>query len=152
MSRGTLAVAVTSAAPAEDAWRVLVDWPRHDEWMFLTTAVGGVKEGDHIVARTGLGPLAFTDTMEITHWSPATPTSVGRCEVRHVGRLVRGQGAFAVTPLAGGRSRIVWAENLELPLGPLGALGWWFVYPIAATFLRRSLRKLSRIAAAEARA
>ncbi|MQA96382.1 MAG: SRPBCC family protein [Streptosporangiales bacterium] len=129
---------------------MLVDWPRHAEWMFLTTAEGGDKEGDVIVARTGLGPIGFTDTMEITHWSPATDTSVGRCEVRHVGRLVRGQGAFAVVPLAGGRSRIVWAENLELPFGALGLLGWAFVHPLASLFLRRSLRKLARLAAAEA--
>ncbi|MQA93835.1 MAG: SRPBCC family protein, partial [Streptosporangiales bacterium] len=60
MSRGTLAVAVVAAAPVEDAWRVLVDWPRHAEWMFLTTAEGGDKEGDVIVARTGLGPIGFT--------------------------------------------------------------------------------------------
>jgi hypothetical protein len=57
---------------------------------------------------------------------------------------VRGTGAFEVEPLAGGRSRFVWREDLELPLGLLGRLGWPLVRPVFAFGVQLSLRRFGR--------
>ena len=37
-------------------------------------------------AVTAIGPVGFTDTMEIVEWDPPH-----RCVVRHTGRVVRGE-------------------------------------------------------------
>jgi uncharacterized protein YndB with AHSA1/START domain len=67
-------VAITSRVvlpvPPEQAWRAVVDWPRQGQWMLATRVRGGQGAGAQVVARTGIGPLGFTDTMVITHWEP----------------------------------------------------------------------------------
>jgi hypothetical protein len=119
---------------------VLTDWSRHGEWMILThvhvTAGDGRSAGSRLAAFTGVGPVGFTDTMEITRWDP--PRLVG---VRHTGRLVRGTGTFRVLPREGGGSTIVWEEDLDLPFGPIGRL----VGPLSAPLLRLSLRRLAEL-------
>jgi len=139
-----VSVAVESAAEPERVFAVLTDWDRHREWMFLTHARvvhgDGRSAGSALAAFTGLGPVGFLDTMEITRWEP--PQAV---EVRHTGRVVRGTGAFQVRPRPHGGSVIRWEEHLDLPLGPLGRLAWPAVGPISAGFLRLSLRRLARL-------
>ena len=51
-----------------------------------------------------------------------------------------------VQPVAGspGRSRFIWAEQLDLPLGSLGRFGWFLVRPAFAAGVRASLRRLAR--------
>jgi uncharacterized protein YndB with AHSA1/START domain len=149
MPPSRIAVAVETAAPAETLFATLVDWPRHSEWMFLTSAVvesgDGRSAGSTLAAFTGVGRVGFLDTMEITEWRAPEFVSV-----THTGLFVRGTGWFRITPTPGG-SRIVWAEELELPLGALGRFGWLFVKPPVAFFLRRSLRKLGQTALRTAR-
>ncbi|WP_223168174.1 SRPBCC family protein [Nonomuraea sp. SYSU D8015] len=133
-----MGAAVEVAAPPERVFAVLTDWPRHREWMFLTSArqVGP----DRIEAYSGVRPFGFLDTMTITHWEP--PALV---RVEHTGRVVRGRGAIRVRPSAGG-TRVVWAEELLLPFGVLGRALWPVAAPIAAALVRRSLRKLAALA------
>ncbi len=124
-------------APPERVFGLLTDWPRHREWMVLTSArLAG--EG-RVEAFTGVGPFSFLDTMTITRWEP--PRLV---RVRHTGRLVRGEGVFRVEPHQGG-SRVIWAERLELPFGPLGRALWPLARPIAGALARHSLRRLARL-------
>ncbi|WP_235030814.1 SRPBCC family protein [Nonomuraea solani] len=131
------AAAAHLPAPPEQVFALITDWPRHQEWMFMTTAR---TVGDYgLEAYTGVRPFGFLDTMTITHWEPPT-----LLRVTHTGRLVRGLGAIRVSAQAGG-SRVVWAERLELPFGPLGRAGWPFVRPIALALVRRSLRKLATL-------
>jgi hypothetical protein len=66
------------------------------------------------------------DTMTIETWSPPH-----RYDVSHffdLGPLgnVPGTGAFILEPTPGG-TIFVWQEELRLPLGPVGELGWNFV-------------------------
>ena len=109
--------------------------------------VEGGGEGRHLGARlravTGVGPLGFTDTMEIVEWEPPR-----RCVVRHTGKVVRGDGVFEVVPLAPGRARFLWSELLDLPLGIVGALGWRVVEPAFRLGIARSLRTMARRCAA----
>jgi hypothetical protein len=103
------------------------------------TDQGGQGVGGGIEAFTGVGPLGVLDRMQITLWEPPR-----RCHVLHLGRVVRGTGAFEVEPLPGGRSRFVWREDLDLPLGVLGRLGWPLVRPAFAFGVQLSLRRFAR--------
>lgn len=110
----------TVDAPAERVWALITDWPRHSEWIPLTTVTttgGGPGEGTRFVGRTGLGPLAADDPMEITRWQPPGPGSAGVCEVLKHGRVVHGRAVLEVHPLAGRRCRVVWTYH-DLRVSP----------------------------------
>ncbi len=130
-------------ATPQQVWDALTDWDRQGEWMLLTrvrgTAQDGQGVGGGIEGRTGLGRLSVLDSMTITVWEPPV-----RCVVRHTGRVVRGGGAFEVVDLGGGRSRFVWSEFLDLPLGWLGRIGFRFARPLFDAGLRWSLRRFAR--------
>ena len=137
-------VAITSRivlpVPPERAWRAVVDWPRQSQWMLATRVRGGHGAGAQVVARTGIGPLGFTDTMVITHWEPPR-----RCEVAHTGRVIRGAGVFEVVA-AGAGSEVRWTERLELPFAAAGRWGWRVVRPLVQRGMDLSLRRFARLA------
>ena len=142
--RVELTVPVDVDAPAEAVWECVTDWPGQGEWMLGTrVAVDGGGEGRHLGARlravTGVGPLGFTDTMEIVEWEPPR-----RCVVLHTGKVVRGDGVFEVVPLGPRRARFLWSERLDLPLGAVGALGWRVVAPAFRLGIARSLAAMAR--------
>jgi hypothetical protein len=119
-----LRVSVDIAAPAERVFAGLTDWARQGEWMPGTrvsvTKGTGEAVGDEIVARTavpGLKKLGFDDPMRITGWEPPL-----RCEVLHLGRVVRGGGVFLIEPQESG-SRFTWIEWVDPPLGLVGQAG-----------------------------
>ncbi|MEU4194670.1 SRPBCC family protein [Kribbella sp. NPDC026611] len=131
-----------------DAWDVVVDWDRQSRWMLFTrvwaTENGGVGIDGGVAARTSVGGIGFTDDMVITHWDPPR-----ECTVKHLGKVVRGTGTFAVepVPLDGGQasgSRFTWSEDVVPPLGALGRAGWPIVRPAFETMMRISLRRLAR--------
>ncbi|GGS65816.1 SRPBCC family protein [Nonomuraea spiralis] len=135
--------AVEVAAPPQEVFALVTDWPRHREWMFMTSArqVGA----DRVEAYTGIAPLGFLDTMTIVRREP--PSYV---LMEHTGTVVRGRGAIRVRPWRGG-SRVIWAEELLLPFGVAGRLAWPLVRPVVVALARLSLRRLARLAAREAR-
>lgn len=144
MARAELSVPVEVAAPAEHVWRTVTDWGHQGEWMLATRVrvIGGGdgrRLGATLEAVTGAGPLGVTDRMEIVEWTPPR-----RCVVRHLGRVVRGEGVFEVLPLGAERARFVWTELLDLPLGRLGALGWPLVRPAFRAGVELSLRRFKR--------
>jgi hypothetical protein len=103
--------------PVEQAWLRLTDWPRHGDVVPLTrvtvptpppTGVGTV-----FVARTGIGPLAFEDPMEVTVWRPPA-----LCRLEKRGGLVTGWAEIEVHPHGEGHSRVVWREDLAVRLLP----------------------------------
>ena len=116
-----------------------MDWSRQREWMWGTQVRGGTGVGAEVVARTGMGPVGFADTMVITEWDPPR-----RCVVRHTGRVVRGLGIFEVTR-AGQQSEFRWTEQLQLPWPLSGRLGRWTVGPPAQWSLDASLRRFARL-------
>jgi hypothetical protein len=142
-----LELSVDVDAPAADTWDAATDWAGQSEWMLGTdvrgTDGGGQGVGGGIEAFTGLqlGPLrlGFLDTMVVTRWEPPQ-----RCDVTHTGRVVRGTGTFVVQPRGRDRSTFVWREDLVLPLGRVGRLGWVLVRPLFAAGVRLSLRRFAR--------
>jgi hypothetical protein len=137
-----LALSVDVDAPAEATWAAAVDWARQGEWMLGTrvtpTAGGGQGVGGRLEAFSGIGPIGFLDPMEITLWQPPRA-----CHVKHLGRVVRGTGAFEVEPRGDNRSRFHWSEEIELPWGVLGRFGWLLVRPLFALAVRVSLRRFA---------
>jgi hypothetical protein len=119
-----------------------MDWAGQGDWMLGTTvrviAGDGASVGSRVVARTGVGPFGVRDLMEITAWVPPH-----RCEVRHLGRVVRGGGVFEVRPAGTGAADFVWTERLDLPLGAVGRLGWPLVRPLFTAGVRESLRRFA---------
>jgi hypothetical protein len=105
------------------------------------TAGDGRRVGDEVEAWTAIGPIGFRDTMVVTRWEPPRV-----CEVLHTGRLVRGEGGFEVEPVDRTRSRFTWWETFELPLGPIGGVGWRVVKPLWHRGIGRSLHQLRQIA------
>ena len=145
-----LALSVDVDAPAEATWAAAVDWARQGEWMLATRVTPVSANGEGVGARletfSGVGPIGFLDTMEITLWQPPRA-----CHVLHTGRVVRGTGAFEVEPRGDTRSRFHWREELDLPLGLLGRIGWLLVRPLFVYGVQLSLRRFARQVAATAR-
>jgi uncharacterized protein YndB with AHSA1/START domain len=141
---------VAIAAPPEVVFEAVSDWEAQSEWVALTTvtvdgrgerppgAPGGHGVGERLTAVTKLAGVGFRDPMEVTRWEPPR-----RAEVRHLGRVVRGTGTFTVEPAPGG-AWFTWAEDLDLPLGAAGRLGFAVVRPAFEVMLRRSLARLAR--------
>jgi len=143
-----LVVSVEVVAPLAQVWTALIDWERHSDWMLFTTVRRTAGDGDGvgtgIEGLTKFGPLAIRDTMTFSQWQPP-PANPARCVVVHTGKLVRGAGAFEVEEIGPNRSRILWSEWVDLPLGLLGEVGWVGVRPFVALFLKVSLRRLAGI-------
>lgn len=150
INEGRLVLVVEVAAPPEQVWAAITDWSAQSDWMLGTTVrattVGeegapGRGVGGGIEAWTGLGRFGFLDSMVVTAWDPPR-----RCVVRHTGAVVRGWGYFVVRPVAGHpqRSRFLWAEQLNLPLGRVGRVGWHLVRPAFTVGVRASLHAFAR--------
>ena len=112
----------TAPLPLSEAWRRLTEWPRHGKVVPLTRVTlltaPPTGEGTVFVARTGFGPLAFDDRMEVTVWRPPTDDEPGLVRLEKRGRVVRGWAEIEVRPGPGGRSRVVWREELAVRLLP----------------------------------
>lgn len=129
-------------APPDTVFAAATDWERQGEWILGTTVRvrhgDGRSVGSEVEAVTGLCGIGVTDSMRIILWDAPS-----RCEVRHIGRVVRGTGIFAVQPRGRSEATFEWTEQLELPWGALGRLGWPLVRPIFGWGLRYSLERFA---------
>jgi carbon monoxide dehydrogenase subunit G len=133
---------VAIAAPPEAVFEAVADWERQSAWVAFTTVTadgGPHRVGERLVAVTKVAGVGFSDPMEVTRWEPPR-----RVDVRHLGRVLRGTGTFLVEPAPGG-AWFVWVEDLDLPLGVAGRLGFAVTGPLFRLMLRRSLRRLARM-------
>jgi carbon monoxide dehydrogenase subunit G len=139
---GHLSVSARVQAPVQEVWDATTDWERQSAWMLGTkvrgTVHGGRGVGGGIEAWTGVGRLGFLDTMVITAWEPPR-----RCLVEHTGRVIKGTGAFEVAANPDGSSTLTWIEDVELPFGALGRLGWPLLRPLVRFGLAHSLGRLA---------
>ncbi|MFV0132949.1 SRPBCC family protein [Streptomyces sp. HMX87] len=114
----TFSLERTAPLPLEETWRRLTEWHRHGATVPLTrvsvTTPPPTGRGTVIVARTGLGPLAFDDPMEVTVWQPPQEDGPGLCRLEKRGRVIRGWAEFEVHPGPGGRTRVRWREEVDV--------------------------------------
>lgn len=78
----------------------------------ITGGGGGDGEGTVFVARSGVGRVAFDDTMEVVVWRPARDNRGGFCRLVKLGRVVVGWAEIEVRPRAEGGSLVAWREEL----------------------------------------
>lgn len=138
------------AAPRAVVWEQLVDWERQSEWMLDAKAVEVVsphREGQGVTIRVPTNLLGVTveDVMRVTRWEEPR-----LLEVQHLGRLIRGSGAFVLESLGAESTRLEWWEQIDPPLGRLGEAGASMIRPILRRIFGRSLGNLAQLAEAEA--
>lgn len=135
--------------PAAEVWDGVVDWQRHGDWVPLTTMVVSEPStgvGARFVGRTGIGGarrvIGFDDVLEVVRWEPPDGERPGRCDVRHVGRVVRGEAWFEVHALGPHRTRVDWGEVADVPtlLRPLTPV----IRAVTGVALSRVLRTMAR--------
>ncbi|MFE6406894.1 SRPBCC family protein [Streptomyces sp. NPDC057837] len=112
----------TAPLPLDEAWRRITAWHRHGDVVPLTVVRvdpdGPTRQGTGVVARSGVGPFAFDDPMEVTLWQPPVDGGPGRCRLEKRGRVVLGWAELEVRPGPGGRTRVVWREEIRLRFLP----------------------------------
>jgi hypothetical protein len=152
---GTFTVHRLVGASAQRTWQVVVDWPRHTGTVAGTTvrslpspdgSTGGVGSG--LVARTGIGPLAYEDRMTVTQWQPPTGSQPGRCRLRKEGRAVTGGVVLTVVPVAPRRCRVSWQERVDVAGVHALPLGDMVERVVGRLVFARVLRQLAREAEA----
>jgi uncharacterized protein YndB with AHSA1/START domain len=138
---------VDTPAPPERTWKALTDWPSHSRWTpltrvrVLTPTASGV--GARFVGRTGVGPLAFDDPMEVVEWREPAPGVPGACRVVKHGRVVLGEASFEVAERPGG-SRVTWVEDVEIAPVRLTRPFAGLVGRVGRLVFTRSLRHMAR--------
>ena len=138
-------------APRRTVWAVLTDWERQPEWMSDAVAVEVLTPRRHGVGVTIRCPtrllgVTVQDVMRVTGWEEAR-----YLEIQHVGRVIRGSGAFELEDRGEG-TLVRWWEVIDPPLGALGERGAsLLVLPVLSRIFARSLANLDRVVAAAPR-
>jgi hypothetical protein len=136
--------------PPDAIWDLITDWEHQDDWMLEASdfvVVSDRREGVGVEAEATIriGGISTRDRVRVDAWEP--PRRLG---IAHLG-WVTGRGLIELTPVAGGRTHVWWREELQPPLGPLGALGMTAFKPLMGRIFRRDLRVLAGLARARAR-
>ena len=143
-STGHVTCDVLIEAPVDRVFAAFTQWSEQGRWMLGTRVEvrtgDGSSVGSELAAWSGAWRAGFWDTMVITRWEPPY-----RVDVQHTGSVVRGTGTMEVLALPGARSRFVWAEDLDLPLGSAGRIGWPVARPAFLLGVRRSLEAFGRL-------
>ncbi len=97
-------------APPDTVFAAATDWNRQGEWMLGTTVRirrgDGQSVGSELEAVTGIAGIGVADHMRITEWDAPS-----RCEMRHLGKVVRGIGIFVVRPQGRDTASFEWIEQ-----------------------------------------
>jgi hypothetical protein len=122
MKSNTLRISFTVDAPCEQVWEKIADWPSQGDWMLQTKVwvTSDQREGVGTSIAAFTGPLHFIyprfksfgllDLMTVTHWQPPH-----RCDVEHIGKILKGSGSFLLTPISSTKTRFDWSETVAAP-------------------------------------
>ncbi|MDQ3877237.1 MAG: SRPBCC family protein [Actinomycetota bacterium] len=137
---------ITIDAPPQTIWSLITDWERQGDWMLEASefvVVGEQREGVGVAAEATvkIGGIKTRDRVRVVGWEPPY-----RLAIRHEG-WVSGLGELFLTPVAAGETYVFWREQLEPPLGLVGATGIRVFKPLMRRIFRRDLQVLARIAA-----
>ncbi len=131
-------------APVAEVFGAMVDLRSQDKWILATKlfAIDGdiavPQVGSKIAALTGVAGIGVLDTMTVTVYEPPH-----LWVTQHTGNAFKGTGIFQVDPLPDG-ARVTWAEEIDLPFGIIGRLGWRVAEPIVRWGLTASLKRLAK--------
>jgi hypothetical protein len=146
MATNTLAISLKVNAPQLAVWKKIADWESQGEWM-LQTKVWVTSEktsgvGTSIAAFTG--PLykfyprvkspGLLDLMTVTKWEEPS-----RCDVVHVGKVLKGTGSFVLTQEGQNMTRFDWSETIEAP-----RVIFMLIAPFLYAGVRISLQRFAR--------
>jgi uncharacterized protein YndB with AHSA1/START domain len=134
-------------APPERVWELLADWEGQPRWMVDARSVtvlspARASAGTVVRCMTAIaGGLVVTDDAVVTDWDPPRVLAI-----RHLGRLIRGVGAFELEPTAHG-THVTWWEEIDPPFAAAGELVTSLALaPGIRRVFRRSLAGLKRLA------
>jgi hypothetical protein len=146
VATNTLAISLKIDAPQLKVWKKIADWESQGEWM-LQTKVWVTSEktsgvGTSIAAFTG--PLykfyprvkspGLLDLMTVTKWEEPS-----RCDVVHVGKVLKGTGSFVLTQEGQNVTRFDWSETIEAP-----RVIFMLIAPFLYAGVRISLQRFAR--------
>lgn len=145
-----LEMAETVPGPPEIVWDLITDWEHQDDWMleasdFVVTSEQREGIGVEAEATIRVGGITTRDKVRVIGWEPNRYLAI-----RHYG-WVSGEGHIYLTPLADDRTHVFWREELDPPVGVLGALGMTAFKPLMGRLFRRDLRVLASLVRARAR-
>jgi hypothetical protein len=137
------------AGPPEAIWELITDWEHQDDWMLEASdfvVVSEQREGVGVEAEATIriGGIQTRDRVRVSGWEPPR-----RLVIDHLG-WVTGHGVIELTAIAGRRTHVWWREELNPPLGAVGALGMNVFKPLMGRIFRRDLRILAALARARA--
>ncbi len=147
MKANTLRISFVVDASCERVWEKIADWPSQGDWMLQTKVwvTSDQREGIGTSIAAFTGPLHFIyprfksfgllDLMTVTHWQPPH-----RCDVEHVGKILKGSGSFLLTPLSETKTQFDWSETVIAPR----AL-FFLVAPFLYVGVRISLARFARL-------
>ena len=122
MALNTLSISLTIPASQEAVWKKIADWKSQGDWMLQTrvwvTSDQSEGVGTSIAAFTGplhkyfprFKFLGLLDEMNVTRWSPPH-----RCDVDHVGKVLKGTGTFQLSGVNTHSTRFDWSETIVAP-------------------------------------
>ena len=134
-------VAATLPGPPEVVWELITDWEHQDDWMLEASdfvVISAHREGVGVEAEATvkIGGISTRDRVIVTGWEPGR-----RLAIAHEG-WVSGRGEFHLTPLGKDRTHVFWREELQPPMGLLGAFGLTGFKPLMKRIFARDLRVL----------
>ena len=146
VATNTLAISLKISAPQAAVWKKIADWESQGEWMLQTkvwvTSEKSSGVGTSIAAFTG--PLykfypkvkspGLLDLMTVTKWEEPS-----RCDVVHVGKVLKGTGSFLLTQEGESVTRFDWSETIEAP-----RVIFMLIAPFLYAGVRISLQRFAR--------
>lgn len=137
---------ITVDADPQVIWELITDWERQGDWMLEASrfeVIGEQREGVGVRASATVKIAGITtrDEVRIIGWEPPY-----RLAIRHEG-WVSGTGELFMTPVTTTSTYVFWREQLEPPLGLVGAIGMIGIKPIMKKIFDRDLRVLAQLAA-----
>ena len=141
----TLRITITLPCSQERAWAAIADWESQGNWMLQTKVwvTSQIREGAGTSISAFTGPLykfypkfsslGLLDTMVVTKWQPPEI-----CDVVHTGKVLKGTGSFALSPINSTSTKFNWSETIEC-----SRLKFLAIAPFLWVGVRISLARLS---------
>jgi len=116
----TLRITINLPCSQERAWTAIADWESQGNWMLQTKVwvTSQIREGAGTSISAFTGPLynfypkfsliGLLDTMVVTKWQPPEI-----CDVVHTGKILKGTGSFALSPINSTSTKFDWSETIE---------------------------------------